>query len=253
MTLILDRTKKNNCTSILKKLIPNGSIVNSYAFYDGKIEFSLSNDNRFVNAFTLSPPIYAFWACLMHDPHKLHAMVSSDSFKFKGEATLSVLQSMWHTHNSPFIKASLFFIMNRCSSTGLISSGELDLQKITPTAIAKLKTFTVPENFHLNLIETSLIEQIKKSDSESYNLVLGGKFNYNLFEHGKSIAIEETPINHRELSKACQNISAKIIVTYDYDQKVLSAFKNNRLIMADKYGKETVHRERAEEIIVANF
>tara|TARA_R110000787_G_scaffold91537_7_gene192880 strand:- start:288 stop:1049 length:762 start_codon:yes stop_codon:yes gene_type:complete len=253
MTLILDRTKKNNCASTVKKIIPAGSVINSYAFYDGKIEFSLANDERFISANTTSLPVYTFWRCLMYDPSRLHAMVSSDSLRFDGEAILATLQDMWHSHSSPIITASLFFIMNRCSSNGLVSSGELDLKQLAPTAIAKLKTFSVPDNFHLNLSPEHPIKQIKKSNSESYNLVLGGRFNYNLFEYGKSVAIEQTSINHKELIKLCKDKNIKILITYDYDQRVLSAFKNNRLIMVDKYGVETAHKERAEEIIVANF
>jgi len=253
MTPILDRTKKNNCASVLKNIVPPGSIVNSYAFYDGKLEFSLADDKRFVNASTTSIPVYTFWACLMHDPSRLHAMISSDSLKFEGAAIFSTLQDVWYKHSSPFIRASLFFIMNRCSSTGLISSGELDIEKLTPTSIAKLKMFEVPENFHLSLSETSMIEQIKKSDPQSYNIIPAGRFNYNLFEIGKNVAIEETPINHRELISLCDNKTIKLAITYDYDEKVLSSFKNNRLIMVDKYSRQTEHKERAEEIIVANF
>jgi len=253
MTPILDKTKKNNCAAAIKSLIPPGSIVNSYAFYDGKIEFSLANDQRFVNASTTSLPVYTFWACLMHDPSKLHSMVSSDSLRFEGEAILSILQDMWHTHKSPFITASLFFIMNRCSSTGLISSGELDTDMLTPTAIAKLKTFSTPDNFHLNLSPAKLAKQIEKSDSRSYNLVLGGRFNYNLFEQGKSIAIEQTSIDHRELAELCKNTDTKILITYDFDHKIPRTFKNNRIVMIDKYGIQTEREDRAEEIIVANF
>ena len=253
MTPILDKTKKNNCASAVKKLIPVGSVVNSYAFYDGKLEFSLANDQRFVNASTTSLPVFTFWMCLMHDPDKLHSMVSSNALRFEGEAILSTLQDMWHKHSSPFITASLFFIMNRCSSTGLISSGELDPELLTPTSVAKLKTFMAPDNFHLNLTPNKLSKLINKSDPETYNLILGGKFNYNLFEHGKNVAIEQTSIDHRELSKLCKDKSKKILITYDFDHKVLSAFKNNRLVMIDKYGIQTAHKERAEEIIVANF
>lgn len=253
MTPILDNTKKNSCASALKDLIPPGSIINSYAFYDGKLEFALADDKRFVNAYTSSTPVYIFWACLMHDPDRLHAMVSSDSLRFEGQAIFSTLQDVWHKHDSPFIRASLFYIMNRCSSTGLISSGELDPKKLTATAIAKLKIFEAPENFHLSLSPTSLGEQINKSDPQSYNLVPAGHFNYNLFENGKNTAIEETLINHRELINLCKNEDNKLVITYDYNEKVLSAFKKNRIIMVDKYGRKTEHKERAEEIIVANF
>ena len=143
--------------------------------------------------------------------------------------------------------------MNRCSSTGLISSGELDQTRLTATAMAKLKIFKVPESFHLNLSPMSLEEQINKADSQSYNLIPAGHFNYNLFEAGKNVAIEETSINHRQLINLCKNKENKLVITYDYNEKILSAFRKNRIVLVDKYGRKTEHKERAEEIIVANF
>ena len=127
------------------------------------------------------------------------------------------------------------------------------MKLLTPTSIAKLKTFSTPENFHLNLLSDSIVKQIKKSDKQSYNLILAGRFTYNLFEQGKSVAIEETPVDHRELAELCKNTDNKILITYDFDHKIPKAFKNNRIIMIDKYGTQTEREDRAEEIIVANF
>jgi hypothetical protein len=83
-------------------------------------------------------------------------------------------------------------------------------------------------------------------------LIPAGNFNYGLFEHGKSVAVEETRINHRELMDLCKTDS-KVVLVYNYDQRVVSSFKNHRVILVDKYGKVTARKERAEEIIVANF
>ena len=253
MTLILDNVKKNNCTAILKTLIPKGSVVNSYAFYDGKMEIALANEGRFVNANTISHPVYVFWMYASLYPRRLYEMVSSEAFKFEGEGVHGVLQDVWHSHDSPLIKAALFFVLNRCSTTGLISSGELNFDNLTPVVVSKLKYFSMPENFHLGHDHRDVVDMIAGADKKEYNLVPAGNFNYNLFEYGKNIAIEETPIIHRELIKLCKNKEANVIITYNYDPRVLSAFKGNRIIMVDKYGKQTERKERAEEIVVANF
>ena len=254
MTPIVDNVKKNDCAKILKQIIPVGSVVNSYAFYDGKLEFSLSHDRRFVNATTTSFPVYNFWMCLMHEQKRLYEMVASEQFKFESKAMISVLQNLWHTHNSPLIRAGLFFIMNRCSTTGLISSGDIDLELLTPVAISKLKSFPLPEHFHLSYIKgADMIKEILETKSDVYNLVPAGNFNYGLFEHGKNTGIEETKIDHRALTKLCKEKQNKVIITYNYDHRVHRAFEGNRMIMVDKYGKETNNKDRAEEIVVANF
>jgi len=235
------------------EIIPKGAVVDSYAFYDGKLEFNIASLDIFVNAYTISKPVYMFWQCLRHDPRRLHEMVTSDSFKFGDNDVFAILQDMWYTHTSPFITASMFFILNRCSANGLISSGDLKLENYTPLALAHLKGFKFPDNFHLNLSEKDPLEIIQEEGGADYNLIPAGRFTYNLFEYGKNIAIEETPINHRRLSEIMQKAPSKIIVVYDYNPAIFTVFKESNITMVDQYGKLTDNKSNAEEMIVANF
>jgi hypothetical protein len=253
MSLIVDKVKANNCTPALKDVIPRGSVVNTYAFYDGKMEFGLSNSGRFVNAHTISEPVYIFWKCAMYDPRKIHDIVASPHFKFDDEAMYPVLQEIWHKTSSPFMKSALFYTLTRCSDNGLASSGELDFNNINAAALSKLKNFEAPENFHINLIQDNIISHIANDKTADYYMIPAGKFNYGLFEYGRNVAIEETPLEHKELIKLCLEKSHKIILTYNYNPRVLTSFKGNNVIMVDQYGKQTTRKERAREVIVANF
>jgi len=254
MSLIVDNIKTNNCTTTLKEIIPRGAVVNTYAFYDGKMEFALCNNGRFINSHTISEPVYIFWKCAMHNPRKIYDIVSSEAFKFDNEAMYPVLQEIWHKSKSPFIKSALFFTLNRCSESGMISSGEIDFNKLHATTTSKLRNFQPPENFHITLLKENIINHIKNDSSADYYMIPAGRFNYGLFEHGKNIAIEETPIEHREFIELCkQQTTKKIVMTYNYNPRVISSFEGCNTIMVDKYGKRTVHKNRAKEVIVANF
>lgn len=254
MSLIVDHNKINNSANVIKQLIPPGSVVDSYAFYDSKMEFSLAFDRRFVNAYTTSKPIFIFWKCLMYDPKRIYDIVASEIFKFdNSEPTHIALQEVWHKQENPFLLAALFFTLNRSSDTGYVSSGAVDLEKLTPVIIQKIKTFVAPENFHINYMESDIHDKIKCDTESDYILLPAGDFEYGLFDHGKSLAIEQTYIKHRELIKICNDKHNKIVIVYNFSPKVLAAYKGNRIIMVDKYGKETSQQERAKEVVVANF
>ena len=115
ITPIKDDTKTNGCSTTLISLIPQGSIVDSYLFYDGKLEFSLASNKVFVNAHTISKPIYFFWECLRENPKLVQEMVKVISNKFTTESEFLVLQEKWHTNENPYMVAALFFLLNRCS------------------------------------------------------------------------------------------------------------------------------------------
>ena len=58
----------------------------------------------------------------------------------------------------------------------------------------------MPDNFHVSYLDKEFIELVK-DDSSDYLFVPAGDFDFGLFEHGKSVAVEETHIKHRELLK----------------------------------------------------
>ena len=60
----LFETKAN---SVLENLIPRGTVVESFAFYSGDVEFHLSNRDRFVSAYTEKDIIYDVWSTLFAD------------------------------------------------------------------------------------------------------------------------------------------------------------------------------------------
>ena len=251
-TPIKDKTKKNNSSEAIREIIPDGSIVDSYGFYNGKVEFSLSRGDIFVNAHTSSYPVYVFWEYFRRDPERLCQLVDSKDFLFPSEM-YTIFQEKWHTYDCAAIRAAMFFVMNRSSDTGLISSGQLDPQGFSPVSISNLKKFIFPENFYLNLEERKASDLILKSDSSRINLIIGGKFSYNFFDNQKSKGIEETLIDHRQIIKSLKKSPSKSMIVYDYSRQAEAAAKNLNKIFVDEFGRTVNDNIKAEEIIIANF
>jgi len=250
---IKNRKHVNNSGAVIRGLIPRGAVVNSYAFYDGKIEFGLAENGLFVKAHTASLPVYHFWRCMEYNSKKVYDIVTSDDFKFEDEQMFSVLQDIWHENSSPFIKAALFFLLNSHSETGMISSGTISKEYFNPISISYLRRFRMPENFHISYSGQTIESIQRATPSEEYSFIAGGKFNYGLFEHGKNRGIEETLVNHRKLAELTKTSHNRIIATYDYDPRVLRAYNNCRLTLVNQYGMVTTNENMAKEVVVANF
>lgn len=253
-TPIKNKRSINNCAAALREIIPPGSVINSFPLYDGKIELALAARDYFVKAYTDSEPIYHFWKCIEIDSRKVYKIATCEEFMFEDEQLFTVLQDIWHTYGNPYIKSSLFFMLNSYSDSGLVSSGELNKEHYTPSQLSNLRRFVLPENMYLLYSENhSTASLLNNSKNNEYNLIIGGKFSLNLFEEGKNKGIEETSINNRKLSTEMRASEKKIIAVYDYDPKIQTIFEGLKFTFVNQYGHITENKTTASEVIVANF
>jgi site-specific DNA-adenine methylase len=251
---IKDFTRKHKSHEVLRELIPRGSVVDSFLFYGGDMEFSLAAYDRFVCAHTNNQPVYQLWECMLKDPERIFKILTSDVFKFENDNMFEILQEHWPTYEDPYVRASLFFLLNRCSAMGLASAGELDLRHFNARALMQLKSFKTPEAFHIQWDNDSdFLNTLSQIQNPDYLLIAPGSFGLNLFEHGKSIAHEQTAVHHRKLHTCLKNLDRKWVVVYNYHSAVAPLYEGYEPIMVNKYAQRTTEVEACEEIIIPNF
>ena len=73
---------QSNALSEILKLVPEGSIVDSYMFFTGELEIALAKYRRFVCAHTTQYVVYEFWKCMAKDSAQIYNIVTSEHFKF---------------------------------------------------------------------------------------------------------------------------------------------------------------------------
>ena len=240
------------CLAALKSLIPEGSVVSTYGFYSGEIELNLCVSNRFVNAHTTSYQVYEFWKCIEEDAGRVHDIVISDPFKFEPEM-FSLLQEKWHSYRDPYVRAALFFLLNRCSESGLISSGELNTANFNPVSISYLKYFKPLDTLHVTHKKISDLSLMIGDTTADYIFIPCYNFSYNLFERGRSRGMEETVVNHRHLRSALRGLDNRWVLVYNYHGALRSFFNKEHLIMVDEYGRLVGDEEKCKEVLVCNF
>jgi len=249
---IKDRRFKNLFVSRAKELIPASSRVHSYGLFAGTSELSLSH-SRAVSAFTSRPTIFHFWHCLMEDPEYLYSILTDKSFKFYGAGELEVVRERLLTYADPYYRSALFFLLNRCSTTGQVSCGKLDLSQYTVLALSRLRNFKKPENFQPHQ-EPNLVEHARQSAKEcDFVLFPTLQFNYNLFDYGKSLSYDTQRYDHAELRRFLNDGCQKSLLVYKTHPALKSFYKDFNFHLIDRFGNLSNDAQRCEEIIVTNF
>jgi hypothetical protein len=248
-----------NSTGVLKTMIPPESKVDSFLFYGGDIEFKLADSGRHLRAHTNNYLVHEFWDCVLDEPsavamwaENLSSLLEDDPV-FSKEKMFSILQSRWHIYSDSYIRAGMFFLLNRYSDVGLISSGKMSATGLSHFSLLQMRRFKV-KNFEIlldtcnNYLETLLT--IKDTD---YLLFPAGKFSYNLFEEGKSKAIENTTVDHKALYKILQNEKHRWILLYKPHPCLFDLYSDYNITMIDNYGRRTNKKSKCEELIIVNF
>jgi hypothetical protein len=251
---IKDPTRKNLSLGLIKKNIPTDQGVDCYFLFAGEIETSLSHADRIVSAHTNNYYVYEFWKCIEVDPQRVHHMVTSKHFSKWEAPHFPLLQESWYTFRDPYMRAAFFYILNRCSSTGRISSGELVDENFHIVGLSRLKSYKKPDNFNLVYhAQKEPVDIVGLKSSSEFIYVPGGEFSYNLFAHGKSRGVEDIVINHRNLKQRMRTIKKPWLINYKYHGAIESFYNKENITMIDGYGRLTDNKEQCEEIIVSNF
>ena len=236
--------KTTNSLSIIKQIIPRGSVVQTYPFYDGLIEFSLAESDRYCVGCTKSPPVYEFWEYVVKDSKKI-SLMADKMFSVLNENTFDLLRKNWHSQTDPYVRSASFFLLNRCSNLGMITHGELDVKNFNPISINELRTFKI-DNFHPVLIPTT--GQYKMLENTDINLFNGGRYYFDLLYTEQAIGLEESPFKHSAILSDFKQTPS--IFIYDYHPR-LSKMSGYSKIYLDQHGRITTE-DKAKEIILHN-
>jgi len=226
--------------------------VHSFLCYGADVEIALTQAGCFVAAHTNVYPLYEFWVCALHNPRRI-VHTALHFYPIKSEMMFKVLQGAWREYDGHYTRAGMFFLLNQCSSTGLISCGELKNENFTPRDARRLDRFRVG-NLHLVYDEgEDYLDGVSRAADADYLLFPVGKYSLNLFEEGTNRGAEMTLVNHKKLRAKLETQEKKWLAIYKYHPQVLRDYENYNVTMISKYGQPTKHQKMCEDIVIANF
>lgn len=249
--------KQFKSLSAIKKIIPEKSYVHSFLMYDGGIEIPLSASNRYVIAHTNKYSIYEFWTCLSLNPDQVQRVIAYfDNIEDRG--MFHYLQQTLPNLHEPYLRAGMFFLLNKYSKDGWVSRGEFMPESFNPLAMANLKKVSfenlmVVYNKAENFVDT--MSSIKRRCD--YVFVPVGDFALNYLKNAEddinSLSYDQTFVDTTALKEFMDKKERKVILLYHYSRSVVKYFKDQKLYFVDKYGRIVNDESRAQEVLVANF
>ncbi len=247
-------TKQFKSLPVLKGLLPVGSVIHSFLMFDGGVEIPLAADGRFVVSHTNSYSIYEFWTCLKQNPEQVRSVITYFD-NIEDPNIFYLLQETQPNYADPFVRAGIFFLLNKYSKTGYISHGEFEPDSYNPAAFVNLMRvpfgmLDIQLNKSDNFWES--IEKIKTVCD--YVLVPVGDYSLNIFEDtGATLGYDQTRVNHRQLKQTLTNSDKRMVLMYHYTPSVARFYKDHSLHFVDKWGRRTDSDKNAVEVLVANF
>ena len=250
-TPIKDLRHVSKALPVLKTLIPPESKVETFLLFSGDLEINLAEAERYVTAHTTEIRVYDFWMTMFEDPGSITDYVKF-YYPFPDQDVFNVFQKTFNQQKNPSARAALFFLLNRCSDLGTISSGNFEQSNFNPLALSYIKRFK-KNNFDVKL-DKDLIEALNFDMEADFVFIPAGKFNYSFFQEGMNTGDEQTRFDHEDLRDTVSNLKIPTIVLYSYHPKILEIYKDfDTKILIDKYGKITKDRKMSKEVLIANF
>jgi len=239
-------------TGILKKLIPKGSSVSSFFFYDGTVEVALANSGRTIVAHTNKYPVYEFWTTLIKDAKEI-AMAAEFIHERLLEPEMYLLQENWTSYSNQKDRTTFFYILSKCSESGLASCGKIDKNRLTSRNITNLKRFKIKNLYPFYDNTKDPLAGVKTAKNTNFLFFPIGDYNYNLFDQGKNIGPDTPLINHSDIRNILKETDKKWIAVYNRHPAIFKLYEDENIIMVDKYGNITMQKQRCREVIINNF
>jgi site-specific DNA-adenine methylase len=250
-TPIKDLRFTSKALPILKSIIPPESSVETYLLFSGDLEINLAEANRNVTSHTSELSVYDFWLSLFEDSDLLVKHIEH-LHPLPNEKVAQVFQKTYSQQKNPYFRAAMFFLLNRCSELGTISSGDYDQKRFNPLALSYIKRYK-KYNFDVKC-DRDFITSLKQPIDSDFVFIPAGKFNYTFFQKGLNTGTEVTRFNHKELATTIAEIKVPTIVSYSYHPALLDLYGSFKTkILIDNYGKITKQQENAKEVLIANF
>ena len=178
----------------------------------------------------LYEPLYNFWSELQHNGDKLSNLLTGIKQCYcNPDAARCLFQSMKEEVNdktkSNLERASAFYIVNKCSFSGLTESSSFSEQasesNFSLNGIEKLKTYaTMIQNWKI----TNLSYERMLTDDKDNFIYLDPPYDIKDNLYGRKGSIHKK-FDHDQFAEWCDDYTAPMLISYNSDQIVKNRFK----------------------------
>tara|TARA_R110000824_G_C15141076_1_gene670024 strand:+ start:556 stop:1320 length:765 start_codon:yes stop_codon:yes gene_type:complete len=232
---------------IVMKLIPsNTSAITSPFFSGAGLETALINQGLKIYGHSSFKSLYEFWSCLIENPEMVYQ--AAKHFYPIDEDIFYLIQERIHQNENPYVRAGIFFVINRCTVEGTVTHGSMMKRhpKFNEYSLLMLK------NFKTNLLKVFYDESHEDVIDKSNKLILCCPPKYSstvALNVNDTFFPENQKIDHKKLSERLFQKN-KWILFSNYHKDLIEIYEPHNMIYIDKFYKETV--DKPQYILITN-
>lgn len=218
---------RRKAASIVDQFIPKdvNKIISPF-FGGGGLEIALINRGYKIDGHVDFKNLHEFWRCLLDDPQQLYNFAHY-FYPIEDKDIFYLLQEKINDHDDAFTRAALFYVINRCTEKGTVTSGKLmeNHPEFNEYFLEKLRRFNIDG---LNVFCSQAINVI--NNCNGFMLCCPPDYSIEtLLGPAHHTQIEKPNINHTELNNILNeknnwvllvNYHENLIEMYDKHQKV---------------------------------
>tara|TARA_R110002020_G_scaffold97644_2_gene232686 strand:+ start:198 stop:977 length:780 start_codon:yes stop_codon:yes gene_type:complete len=242
------------CGSYLKELIKPTKAIRTFLPFSGEVELALLADNRDVIIHTNNYVIYEFWSCFRTDPVRISDQAQS-LHRRTIPGMIKTYQQDWPGVRDPYLRSAIFFLLNRYSETGTLSSGNVSMNNYSPMCLNNLRRCdeSVTQIKILYHKTEDYLEGIDECPADGVVLLMAGQFNGGPLGRRSNNGHETYDINHRNLKKRLVSAGKDFVLVYKAHRGLPHLYKEYTTILLNKFGKVTKNIALAEEMIITTL
>lgn len=244
---------KTRACKQLYKLIPKDTkIVYSPFLGGGSFELYLCSMGYQVVAFDNFKPLVNFWEWLLKDTVKLHDSIS----KYVGKVDISMFNqfklNIINSSNNSLSDAACFYIVNRCSFSGLTMSGgfskESSTKRFTNSIVNRLLMFKNISNFKVTMVDFN--ESLNGVPEDAF-IFCDPPYDIKSSLYGISGSMQKD-FPHQQFYNKISKLSNKQLITYNNSDIIKERWGSYNISNINwKYGMNK--SKDSKEIIIKNY
>lgn len=233
---------------ICSKVPKNINNIDSIFLCGGSIELALAKNNFNVKAFTHNHELFTFWACLATDSLRLAKIIKEIQSFFEDEELFYQFQETRNDSSDPFVRAAIFYALNRSSKNGIVSSGAFNdkQSRLTDLSISNIATFNF-DNLIINHVE-DCVDVINEYSKEFLICAPYEKFTERT-QSMSPLPLELRRINHLSLRKKLINKDDWILI-YQFNHDVMDAYSGFNYELYDYAFSKTNDSDNAKHVLI---
>jgi DNA adenine methylase len=215
----------------------------------GSIELRLARRGKLVRACSHNIELVQYWACAAVDPVRIANVAKEFRPLFDDDEAFYDIRDRRLAPKDPFVRAGIFYAINRSTEDGTISCGKLmkGHPKLNELSLLNMSSFAF-SNLYVHHVE-DFSDAFNEFEDAFFVCCPYTKFSRKAYLQPSAVPVEKKRIDHLKLHNILINRDNWLLL-YDYSDSVKKAYAGHKYKLFTRSFKETDDCSNAHNILI---